>query len=227
MPLHQLTEDLWAGTGRVRFIGQWIPTRMVVIRLPDGALWVHSPIAIGTEIVRDIGSLGRVGHLVGSSLYHHLWLADWARRYPDAKIHGAPGLPGKRPDVTFHEVLGDEAPADWKGVLDQLVFRGLPIFNEVIFLHRASRTLIVSDLVFNVYEAQGVLAPVLMRLNGMWKRFGPSRALRFMMSRTRERAGADLKRILQWNFDRVIMAHGRVLESGGREVMKRAFAFLG
>ncbi len=107
------------------------------------------------------------------------------------------------------------------------MFRGLPIFNEVIFLHRATRTLIVTDLVFNVYEADGVLAPVLMRLNGMWKRFGPSRALRVMMSRNRERAKEDLKRIQQWNYDRVIMAHGRVLESGGREAMERAFAFLG
>ena len=200
---------------------------MLVIRLPDGALWVHSPIALYPELVRAIGALGRVGHLVASSKYHHLWLADWARHYPDAKVHGAPGLPEKRPEVTFHAVLGDEAPAEWKGVLDQLVFRGLPIFNEVIFLHRATRTLIVTDLVFNVYEADGVLAPVLMRLNGMWKRFGPSRALRVMMSRNRERAKEDLKRIQQWNYDRVIMAHGRVLESGGREAMERAFAFLG
>ncbi len=213
--------------GRVRLVGQWVSTRMLVIRLPDGALWVHSPIALYPELVRAIGALGRVGHLVASSKYHHLWLADWARHYSDAKVHGAPGLPEKRPEVTFHEVLGDEAPAEWDGVLDQLVFRGLPIFNEVIFLHRATRTLIVTDLVFNVYEADGVLAPVLMRLNGMWKRFGPSRALRVMMSRNRERAKEDLKRIQQWNYDRVIMAHGRVLESGGREAMERAFAFLG
>ena len=226
MSLHQLANDLWAATGRVRFLGHWVPTRMLVIRLPNGALWVHSPIALDPEIVRDVASLGRVGHLIGSSKYHHLWLADWARHYPDTKVHGAPGLPEKRPAITFHEVLGDEAPADWRGVLDQIVFRGLPIFNEVIFLHRASRTLVVTDLVFNVYEAEGVLAPLVMRLDGMWKRFGPSRSLRLMMSRNRERAKEDLKRIQQWNYDRVIMAHGRVMEGGGREAMESAFAFL-
>ena len=226
MSLHQLADDLWAATGRVRFVGQWVPTRMLVIRLPNGGLWLHSPIALGREIVGEVGSLGRVGHLVGSSKYHHLWLADWARHYPDAKVHGAPGLPEKRPDISFHQVLGDEAPAEWSGVLDQIVFGGLPIFNEVIFLHRPSRSLIVTDLVFNVYEADGVLAPVVLRLNGMWKRFGPSRALRLMMSRRRQRAEADLKRIQEWSYDRVIMAHGRVLESGGREAMERAFALL-
>ncbi len=226
MSLHQLADDLWAATGLVRFVGLWVPTRMLVIRLPNGALWLHSPIALGPEIVLHIGRLGRVEHLVGSSKYHHLWLADWARHYPDAKVHGAPGLAEKRPDITFHEVLGDEAPDDWRGVLDQIVFRGLPIFNEVIFLHRATRTLIVTDLVFNVYEAEGVLAPVVMRLNGMWKQFGPSRTLRLMMSRNRQRAEVDLKRIQLWNYDRVIMAHGRVLESGGHEAMERAFPFL-
>ncbi len=65
MSLHQLADDVWAATGRVRFVGLWVPTRMLVIRLPNGALWVHSPIALDPEIVRDVGRRGRVGHLVG------------------------------------------------------------------------------------------------------------------------------------------------------------------
>ena len=225
--LEALAENLWAATGRVRFFGQRIPTRTLVTRLPDGSLWVHSPIALDPAIVRDIDHLGPVGHLVGSSCYHHLWLADWVARYPGARVYGAPGLREKRPDIPFDEVLGDQAPAAWAGVLDQLVFRGLPMFNEVSFHHRESRTLIVTDLVFNVYEAEGALAPLLFRLDGMWKRFGPSLALRLALRWYRELAVTDLRRIQQWDYDRVAMAHGRVLERGGRDAMDRAFSFLG
>ena len=106
------------------------------------------------------------------------------------------------------------------------MLRGLPIFNEVVFLHRKTRTLIVSDLAFNIYEADGLLAPLVMRLNGMWKRFGPSRALALMMRRNRLAATEDIRRILEWDFDRIVVGHGEVLTTGGREQMREAFAFL-
>lgn len=227
MPIQELSDGLWTAQGRVRWMGQRVPTRTLVLRLPDGALWVHSPIALGAELAGAVDRLGPVAHLVAPSTYHHLWLAEWARRYPEARVHGAPGLAEKRRDIEFHEVLGDRAPLAWSGVLDQMVLGGLPLFNEVVFFHRPSRTLIVTDLVFNVYDAEGALAPLVLRLNDMWRRFGPSRVLRLMLRRNRERVRADLERIQQWSYDRVAMAHGRVLESGGRAAMERAFAFLG
>ncbi len=226
MLVQQLAENLWAAEGRVRFVGLWLSARMVVVRLPDGSLIVHSPIAPDAELMSSVDEQGSVRHVIAPSKYHHLWLSDWAEQYPGARIYGVAGLPEKRPDVTFDELLGDDSPTPWKGVMDQLVFRGLPIFNEVVFFHRPSRTLIVSDLVFHLFEAQSRLAPVLLRLNGIWKRFGPSRALGMMMKRKRDAAREDIGRILQWDFERVTMAHGRVLESGGRAAIEEAFAFL-
>ncbi len=224
--LQKVADELWAAESRVRFVAQWVPARMVVVRLRDGSLFVHSPVEANTALRTELATLGPIRHLVAPSKYHHLWLADWVTSCPDATVYGAPGLPKKRQDVAFDEVLGDESPASWATEIDQLVFRGLPIFNEVVFHHRPSRSLIVADLVFNIHEVEGLLGPMIMRLNGMWKRFGPSRMLRLMMSRNREAARQGIESILRWDFDRVVMSHGQVYDPGGREALERAFSFL-
>ena len=46
-------------------------------------------------------------------------------------------------------VIGANAPAEWRGQVDQCFFRGRPYENEVAFFHRASRTLLLCDLAFN------------------------------------------------------------------------------
>ncbi len=224
--LQKVAEELWVAENRVRLAAQSVPARMVVVRLRDGSLLVHSPVEANTALRTELATLGPVRHLVAPSKYHHLWLADWLTSYPDAAVYGAPGLPEKRQDIAFDEVLSDESPTTWATEIDQLVFRGLPIFNEVVFHHRPSRSLIVADLVFNIHEADGLLAPMIMRLNGMWKRFGPSRMLRLMMSRNREAARQGIESILRWDFDRIVMSHGQVYDPGGHEAVERAFSFL-
>lgn len=226
MSILNIANDLWTVESRVRFVGQRLPARMVVVRLRDGSLFVHSPVEADARLEAELEVLGPVRHLVAPSKYHHLWLGDWVKRYPDATVYGAPGLPEKRKDVAFAHVLGDEAPASWAAELDQLVFAGLPIFNEVVFLHRASRSLLVTDLVFNIHEVDGLLAPVLLRLNRMWGRFGPSRALGIMMRLNRDAARHGIESILRWDFERVVMSHGRILNSGGRQALESAFSFL-
>jgi hypothetical protein len=224
--LEKVADDLWTAEGRVRFLGQWLPVRMVVVRLRDGSLFVHSPVETTPALEAELATLGAVRHLVAPSKYHHLWLIDWRTSYPDATVYGAPGLPEKREDVAFDEVLSDDSPPSWATEMDQLVFRGLPIFNEVVFHHRPSRSLIVADLVFNIVEVDGILGPTIMRLNGMWKRFGPSRTLKFMMRRNRKAACQGIESILRWDFDRVVMSHGQVRDAGGHGALERAFSFL-
>ena len=43
-PLHS---DLWVHAVPYRSMGMWIGRQLVVARLPDGSLWVHSPIPWG------------------------------------------------------------------------------------------------------------------------------------------------------------------------------------
>jgi hypothetical protein len=138
----------------------------------------------------------------------------------------APGLERKRPDLAIAGVLGDEAPPEWRGQLDQVFFRGRPYENEVVFLHRASRTLLLCDLAFNFGPKAHPATRALMRLIRSYGRFGPSR-LDPLLIRDREAARASLERILAWDFDRVVMAHGDdVVESGGRAALREGYAWL-
>ena len=122
-------------------------------------------------------------------------------------------------------MLGDEAPAEWRGQLDQVFFRGRPYENEVVFFHRASRTLILCDLAFNFGPHAAAPTRLLMRLLRSYGRFGPS-TLDPWLIRDRAAARASLERILSWDFDRVVVAHGDVLESGGREALREGYSWL-
>jgi len=103
---------------------------------------------------------------------------------------------------------------------------GAPKMNEIAFLHRATHTLILADLAFNVRSEIRDEASLFHRLVGATDRFGPHRLIRWGV-RDRKAAKNSMGEILQWNFDRVVVSHGEVLETGGRQAMRSAFAFLG
>ena len=97
--------------------------------------------------------------------------------------------------------------------------------NEVAFLHRPSRALVLTDLVFNVERGLDNQARVFHFLVGATDRFGPHRLIRFGI-RDRKAARRSLDRILAWDFDAVVMSHGAVVRSGGHAMIEHAFAFL-
>jgi hypothetical protein len=99
------------------------------------------------------------------------------------------------------------------------------MLNEVVFHHRASRTLLVSDLVFHIDADSPFPARLVSRLMGGYGRCAPSALERFLV-RDRTAARRAFERILAWDFDRIVMAHGRVLESGGREALRRGYHWL-
>ncbi len=123
-------------------------------------------------------------------------------------------------------MLGDEAPAEWAGQVDQVFFRGRPYENEVVFLHRASRTLILCDLAFNFgpqrrrTDALSDAADCGATATSVRPRWIP------LLIRDRRAARESLERILAWDFDRVVVAHGDVLESGGHDALREGYAWL-
>jgi len=220
-----LAPDLWVASRPLRIAVGDIGTRMTVVRLPDGGLVVHSPVPLDEATRNALDAVGRVAWIVGPSRVHHFYLGDYTAAYPDALLCGAPGLAEKRRDLRFDRVLGDEAPAEWKGTLRTHLFRGAPMMSEVVFLHEPSRTLVLTDLAFNVVPERRNEARLFHWLVGATGRFGPHRVIRLAI-RDREAARASLQTILGWDFDRVIVTHGEVLGRGGREALAAGFDFL-
>ncbi len=223
--LRQLAPDLWVADRPLKLAAGDIGTRMTVIRLHDGGLFLHSPVRLDAETRRALDDLGPVRWVVAPSKVHHFFVSDYAAAYPEARLYAAPGLPEKRADVRFDAVLTDEAPEVWRGQIEQHVFRGAPFINEVVFFHPTTRTLMLTDLAFNVPADKTSGARLFYWLVGAAGRFGPHRVVRLMI-RDRRAARGSVEKILQWDFDRVTVTHGDVLEHGGRERFVAAFAFL-
>jgi len=211
-----------------------IGTRMTVIKLPSGRLFLHSPTRLDDETKRSLDAIGEVRAVVAPSRAHHIFVGDYMKTWPGAKLYGPPGLVGDiadfrarmgaRRDLKLDAVLGDETQQEWAGEIDQHLFKGATGLNEVVFFHRPSRSAIFTDLVFNV-PADFKDARVFYTLVGGRGRFGPHRLIR-MMIRDRKAARESVAKILEWDFDRVIVTHGDVLESGGKAKFAAAFSYL-
>ena len=203
-----------------------VGARTTVVRLGSGDLFVHSPGPWQNGQRERIEACGRVVALVAPNCLHHMFLAESAAAWPEAAVFLAPGLREKFADLPAGETLGERAPDAWSGVLDQTLVGGAPRMGEVVFLQRASRTLLLTDLVFNIRTVPSKVVRVLMRANGMAGRFGPSRMARMLFFKDRKFLRTSIDRILEWDFDRVVMTHGEVVESGGRSLLEEAFSFL-
>jgi len=209
-------------------------TRMTVIKLASGGLFLHSPVRLDDETKRALDAIGEVRAVVAPSRAHHLFVGDYIRTWTGAKLYGPPGLVGDiadlrarigaRRDLKLDAVLGDEPQSEWAGYLDQHLFKGATGLNEVVFFHRPSRTAIFTDLVFNV-PADFKDARIFYTLVGGRGKFGPHRLIR-MTIRDRKAARESVAKILQWDFDRVVVTHGDVLESGGKAKFAAAFSYL-
>lgn len=223
--MRQLAEDLWVVDRPLRFNGLALGTRMSIVRLRDGSLFLHSPVALDDDLHAALLRLGPPRHAVAPNRFHHLFVGDYRRAFPQVRLYAAPGLPEKRRDLAFDAVLSDEPEPDWAAELDQEHFKGFPFMSEVVFHHRRSRTLLTCDLAFNLGPEAPFMTRLAFRMIGGYGRLGPTKVEKLLI-RDRAQARASLGRILTWDFDRVIVTHGTVLESGGREALQRGYRWL-
>lgn len=217
--LTNLAPDLWVATGQ--FINELgvVTSRMTVVRLRDGRVLVHSPVPIEQDLCSAVENLGQVAALIAPNLFHHQFISEWRTAFPEAKAFCTPGLAAKRSDFKFDGVLEDASPPEWRGQVDQLLIKGIPDYGEMLFFHRPSRSLFVSDLVFNYSPVQAESDP------GGADGLGPHGRTRSAIS-DQNALRDSIERVLRWPFERVIVAHGQIVESGGHARFREGFAFL-
>jgi hypothetical protein len=224
---HGLGDNIWSHEIRIRFGGIPLWHRMTVIRLASGDLLVHSPTKLNLASQEEFRNLGPIAAIVAPSWWHDLYLREYLSVYPDAKLYGAPTLVRWNRSLPFAEMLGDRAPSLWKDQLDQVHVQGIGLFlDEVVFYHRRSRSLIVADLLFNLSEKDAWITRSMGSLV-----IGPFPGCRFprlYRPAVTDRRGlrAAVERILNWDFDQIIVGHGAVVENKGKEAFGTAFRWL-
>lgn len=226
--LQPFAEEIWTANGpTVSIAGFDFNTRMIVIRLSDGALFVWSPTALSNGMQIALDQLGPVRHIVAPNSLHHLFIADWHRAYPAAKLHAVPQLRTKYPNLRWDSDLDDAPAAAWSDDIDQVLVRGNWITTEVVFFHRRSQTAIFTDLIQHFERGW---------FKG-WRAFAAKldlmtaprpTVLRKFRAAFYDRSSARkaLQRILAWPVEAVLMAHGAPVRHGGRDAISHAFKWL-
>jgi hypothetical protein len=225
MILQEFAPGLWEVNSWLKVAGVNIGHRMTVARLSRNALWIHSPVQYSGALELAFRDMGRLEHIVAPNCMHDTHLDGWFGAFPRLRFHAAPGLSRVRSDLDFTDTLSDAPDPAWADFFDQHLLRGMPRLNEVVFFHRSSRTLILTDLVFNLGEEESFLSRTLMKLNDCYCKFGPSRLLRTTI-KDRRALRDSLDHILGWDFDGIILSHGANIPSGGKAMLREAFAFL-
>jgi hypothetical protein len=224
--LKQIAPDLWHMEAGMQTAGIPFTSRMTVVRLADGRVWIHSPVRFGPEVRAQIAGLGDVAWIVAPNRAHHMFMGRCKQAFPDARLYGAPGLERKRWDLADLHRLQDSVEPEWAADLEQVLVRGIPVMNEVVWFHKASATLIATDLLQCWCGRLDWRADAYARLTGVRNRFDLPRTVR-LATRDRTAAAASTQAVLRWPFTRVITAHNAIVEQDAHAAVERAFARFG
>jgi Domain of unknown function (DUF4336) len=218
--------QIWLCRYPVKYAGTEFDARMTVIRLRDGKLILHSPCEIDDRMSRALAEVGRVAYIVAPGNFHYLHVPSAQAAFPEAETFICPGVERRCPDIKFDWLLGDTAPEAWVEQLDQVLVRGNRWVWEVAFFHRLTKTLILVDLIENFTDstprANWLLKLWWKLVFHMWNRPKPAPEYQLGWS-DKKAARASLLRILTWDFERVILAHGDLIESDAREAVTKAW----
>lgn len=211
----------------VSFYGFPYPTRMAVARLSDGSAWVWSPVALTDDIVSFMNTFDSVRCIVSPNKIHHLFMAEWHQRWPNALLYASPGLAQRKPELKFDAELGDDPDPAWEADIDQVIVRGSLAMQEVVFFHRESRTAIVCDLIQRHPEATMTgWKGMLMRADGLVGENGSTpREWRASFLR-RGKARAAREKMLSWKPERLLIAHGECAQTGATEIIDKALSWI-
>ena len=226
--LKEFGPSLYVAEGPVvSFFGFPYPTRMAAARLADGSVWVWSPVALTRELADQVNDLGPVRYIVSPNKLHHLFLPEWADRWPAARLYAPPGLARRKTGLHFYAELDDVPSPSWEADIDQVVFRGSFAMAEVAFFHRASRTAIIGDLIqrFPEDDVYG-WKRVILKLGGLLGEHGSTpRDWRASFLRHGP-ARAALQKVLGWGPERLLIAHGSCAQTGASEIIATALSWI-
>ncbi|MEI9896034.1 MAG: hypothetical protein WDN28_19730 [Chthoniobacter sp.] len=217
--LSPIAENLWLRAYPLKMLGADLRRNVTIIRLVSGKLVIHSSGPFTAEDVVAIRALGQPAWLLEGILRHDTFAQQGRDAFPEVEYLAPLG---------FSEVVGFPttpvvpAPAEWSGELLALEIAGATAASEVAVLHVPSRTLILTELVFNFSDDQPLWTELLLRVAvGGEHHPGMPRPVK---QGVKDEAAfkASLETILDWDFDRLIVGHGDVVESGGKEKLRVA-----
>ena len=223
MSLRQITSNIWVKEQPFKYFGLEVGTRMTIVSLEGNKLALISPIKLDERTITEINNLGTVTYIIAPNLFHYLYLQDCKNIYPNASVITAPGLETKKPEIKSDYILTEDE-ITFNGELEYFLFAGFQVFilttfsivNEIVFYHPQSKTLILTDTAFHFDRSFPTVTQFASRIIGCYEKLRPS-ILEKIATRDKDRVTTSVKKLLQWDFQRVIMAHGTIIEENAQE----------
>jgi hypothetical protein len=223
MNWRQISDDVVLMSFPWRTLGIDFRRNVTLLRLSDGRLVIHSTAPFTDQDIAAIRAFGEPAWLVDATLMH-----DTFAKEGRSAMSGVPYL---APDG-FAEISGistgplSSAASDWAGEIDVVKIDGLKMKEHVLF-HRRSGTLVVADLFFSLPpETRGwprFFARHFMRLPGL---FGISAFFRLTIS-DRPAFERSMRKLLELEFKKLIVAHWEPLVTDARPAVERAVQAFG
>ena len=175
--------------------------------------------------LKEVEKLGKIEYLLAST-QRHIWrLRAWHEKYPESQLWTCGNIPRKLNGLPFTGVLNDTSM--WPDDFEQMIFKGNRLLSEAVFFHKASNTLIMGDIIQNNEKIPGrPFTNFMFRLSGAaYPNGGVGLDLRLTFSDKRK-ARESLAKIISWDFDKLIIAHGPCVTANAKEYVKSAFSWL-
>jgi hypothetical protein len=221
------TDSLWTATTPIRFAGTWFPHVMTVVRLAGDNLLLHSPCRPSAFLADDLARIGRVGHVVAPNWFHDLYLREYRDLYPNATFWGPSFLRLQYPRIIDNSLNGDFQPP-WIPQMPYCTVRGLLTFDESLFFHVATRTLIVADLLMNASASPH--APLGTRLGyrffGLDGRLKVFPITRWFALANRGQLRRAARQVAEWKPERLIVGHGTPIAQSANDQLVAALRWL-
>ncbi len=219
-PLNRFSEHIWTVSHPLAVAGLQLGARATIVRLPSDRVMIINPVPFEEPTKEAIDALGTVDTIVAPNLLHHLFFNDACRHWPDARALTAPGLEDKIELVERAVSMGHRGSVEdtihWRRI------EGAPKLEEHVFVDPRDEVLVISDIAFHFVDHPQWILRMMMRLNGVYGRFGPSRILRRLIDDD-EAFGQSLDDLFQWPWDAIIVAHGENIDRDGRRLFVEGF----
>ncbi|HTU59729.1 MAG TPA: hypothetical protein VMF89_14860 [Polyangiales bacterium] len=209
----------------VRVLGMRLTSTMTVLELAKSQLLLYSPVPLTEALRTEVEALGSVAHLYAPNTFHHAWIGEWARAFPQAQLHAPSALREKRPDLRIDRAHDREPCSAFDGAIDEVPIAGF-LLAESVLVHRESKTLLVADLVHNIGRPDHGWTAFYSKAMGFYDRVAISRAIRWTAFKDKSAASESLARLVACEFDRLVVGHGAPLEHGARAAVLEAYAWL-
>ncbi|MEL6494901.1 MAG: DUF4336 domain-containing protein [Cyanobacteria bacterium J06623_7] len=230
--LREIDHNLWVVEQPLKFMGLPVGTRMTVIRLEDNSLLLISPIQITPELGEQLKDLGTVKYLAAPNLFHYLYLAQCQQMYPQSQVLAPPGLETKQPDLKIDKTFTRD-DIKFGSQLEYTLFTGFQVLivsqiktvNEIVFYHPSTKTLIITDSAFNFDSTFPWITQLTARVIGSYQNLKPS-WLEKIAVRDKQQTQKSIDKILSWDFERVIMGHGTIVETNAKAELTAGYQWL-